>query len=146
MKTHTAVVVAGFTFLLGTWVGAGTPRVGAVVSASTAPKRSAPSGKASVQVLSAPDAQAFVGVLELAAGAKVPVHRDESDEFVYVLEGGGTLTMDGVAHTIGPGDLVTMPGGAEVTFQASAAAPTRVLQVFAPATSAAKYDAWSAPR
>lgn len=143
MKTHHAVLLAGGTFLAGTLLGADTVRKGGVVSLATAPERVHTSGKARVKTLSQPGAQAFVAVLELDAGGRVPVHRDESDEFVYVLEGGGALTMDGVVHEIKPGDLVTMPSGEEVQFQAVADTPTRVLQVFAPGTSAAKYDSWT---
>ena len=135
---------AGAAFVAGTLLGADTIRKGGVVSTDSAPVRVAPSGKARVQALSLPGAQAFVGILELDAGAKVPVHRDADDEFVYVLEGGGALFLDGVRHDIKPGDLVTMPANAEVRFEAGSEGPSRVLQVFAPAGSAAKYDAWTA--
>jgi quercetin dioxygenase-like cupin family protein len=140
-----AMGLAGAAFLAGTLLGADTVRKGGVVSTSKAPVRVAPSGKARVRTLSMPGAQAFVGILELEPGVKVPVHRDADDEFVYVLEGGGALFLDGVRHDIGPGDLVTMPANAEVHFEAGTDGASRVLQVFAPAASAAKYDQWSAP-
>lgn len=142
MKVHHVLAVAGAAFLAGVLVGADTRRVGGVVSLDEAPVRVAPPGTARVRILSQPGAQAFVGVLDLDAGAKVPTHRDESDELIYVLDGGGTLTMDGRAYRVSPGDLVTMPSGAEVRFDADTTTPTRVLQVFAPAASAAKYEAW----
>jgi quercetin dioxygenase-like cupin family protein len=138
-----ALCLAGVSFAAGTHVGAGSPRVGGVSSVETAGVRVAPSGKARVRVLSTPDAQAFVGVLEMDAGAKVPSHRDTDDEFVFVLEGGGALFLDGTRYDIKPGDLVTMPAHAEVRFEALESGPTRVLQVFAPADSKKKYDGWA---
>ena len=137
-----ALGLAGVAFVSGTLLGADTARKGGVISSGDAPVRAAPSGKARVRTLSMPGAQAFVGILELAPGAKVPVHRDSDDEFVYVLEGGGALFMDGVRHEIGPGDLVTMPANAEVRFEAKADEQSRVLQVFSPAASATKYEQW----
>ncbi len=143
MQHRQALFLAAATFLVGTFVGAAGTRRGAVVSLDSAPVREAPSGKARVRTLSTQDAKAFVGMLELDAGAKVPVHRDSSDELIYVIEGGGTILLDGVAHPIGVGDLVTMPGNTEVSFEAHPQGPTRVLQVFAPSDSAAKYEQWA---
>lgn len=145
MHHRSALFLAGATFLMGTLVGAAGTRQGAVVSLASAPVREAPSGKARVRTLSSQGAKAFVGMLELDAGATVPVHRDSSDELIYIIEGGGTIWLDGVAHAIGVGDLVTMPGNTEVRFEALPQGPTRVLQVFAPSDSAAKYEAWAAP-
>jgi quercetin dioxygenase-like cupin family protein len=113
-----------------------------VRSPQSALTRVAPPGSARVHML-APDAQsAFVGLLEIDAGGQVPEHRDESEEFVYFLEGGGTITVDGRQHTVAVGDLVYMPAGAAVSFQATDAGATKVLQIFAPPTSAEKYDRW----
>lgn len=112
-------------------------------AAGTVATRTAPPGSAKVHLL-APDAKsAFVGLLEINPGAGVPEHQDVSEEFVYVLEGGGQITVDGQVHTISPGDLVYMPANATVSFSATDAGPTKVLQIFAPATSAAKYERWT---
>jgi quercetin dioxygenase-like cupin family protein len=143
MKTRTGIGFAMLAFTGGVLVGAGPARVGGVISLVSAEVRTHPSGKARVKVLSMADARAFVGVLELDAGGKVPLHKDTSDEFVYFLEGGGQIWIDGKAHTVGVGDLVTMPGGAEVRFEGDSSGPTKVLQVFSPAESAAKYDSWT---
>ena len=143
MDVRWAVGLAGAAFLAGTLLGADTVRKGGVVSLDAAPVRVVPSGKAKVRMMSMPGAQAFVGILEMDAGAKVPVHRDADDEFVYVLEGGGALFLDGERHDIQAGDLVTMPANSEVHFEAGSEGPTRVLQVFAPAESAKKYDKWT---
>ena len=111
-----------------------------IVNMAKAPLRRAPSGKAELRILAKGD-QAFIGHLSMAAGAKVPLHRDESEEYIHILEGSGTITIDGHASTIGPGSTVYMPANAEVTFTNDDKA-LKGLQVFAPPTSARKYDGW----
>lgn len=37
-------------------------------------------------------------------------HRD-SEEFYFLLEGGGTMEIDGETHPVGPGDAVLIPAG-----------------------------------
>ena len=130
-------------FVAGLTVSAKAP-TGAVVSTADAPTRVAPSGKASVTLFTPHDTEgnAFFALLHLDGGAKVPLHKDESEELIYILEGGGEIWIDGAAHTVGPGHAVIMPPNAEVRFEGGAA-PTKVLQVFAPATSAAKYAGWT---
>ena len=59
-----------------------------------------------------------------------------------MLEGGGVIRIDGVESVVEPGDAVFMPANSEVTFAATEAGPSKVLQVLAPTTSAAKYDSW----
>jgi len=39
------------------------------------------------------------------------IHVRELDEIVYVLEGEGEFVIDGVAHKMGPGDIVYVPAG-----------------------------------
>jgi quercetin dioxygenase-like cupin family protein len=133
------------TFLLGGLLGAAAaadPVRGHVISAQDAPLKTAPHGKASVRVLSGEAQSAFVGMLHIDPGVTIPVHRDTSEEFIYMLEGGGVIRIDGVESAVGPGDFVFMPAGAEVTFAATDAGPSRAIQVFAPRDSAGKYDSW----
>ncbi|MFT5682997.1 MAG: quercetin dioxygenase-like cupin family protein [Myxococcota bacterium] len=133
------------TFLLGGLLGAAVaadPVRGHVVSVDAAPLKTAPHGKASIRVLSGEAESAFVGMLSIDAGVTIPVHRDASEEFIYMIEGGGVIRIDGVESPVGPGDFVFMPANSEVTFAASDAGPSRALQVFAPTESAAKYDGW----
>ena len=99
-----------------------------------------PSGKARVKVL-AQGQNAFLAHLWIAPNAGVPVHRDASEEYLYVLEGGGKLTIDGEVRDISAGAAVFMPAHAEVSF-ANGNAPTIVLQVFADPASAKKYGSW----
>lgn len=124
---------------------ASDPVPGHVVALDQAPKKAAPSGKTRVWTLadkSVGAQHAFLAVLEMDASAAVPLHRDQSEEYIYVLDGGGTITIDGVDHEIAPGHAVFMPANSEVKFTATDKGPTRVLQVFAPLGSESKYDAW----
>lgn len=112
-----------------------------VVELRAAPTAVAPSGKAKVTVL-ARGAQAFVGELTIAEGAAVPEHADATEEFIHVLEGSGTITIDGQVSTVGVGTTVFMPAGAVVAFR-NGDAPLRAIQVFADPDPASKYDDWA---
>lgn len=122
--------------------GAEAPLPPTIVALADAETRVAPPGTASVRFL-AQGHHAFVARLEMDAGAAVPEHRDADEEYIVVLEGGGTITIDGVATEIGPGTTVFMPAGATVSYRNG---PERMvaLQVFAGPGSAAKYDRWAA--
>ena len=112
-----------------------------VIPAERAPRAVAPSGKAAVRLL-AQGSNAFLGELSMDAGAAVPEHADTTEEYIHVLEGGGTMTIDGQVHTISAGTTVFMPAGATVSYQ-NGDAPLRALQVFAGPAPASKYDAWT---
>jgi quercetin dioxygenase-like cupin family protein len=85
---------------------------------------------------------AFFAVLELQPGAKVPVHRDDTEEYIYILSGTGQMTIDGVTTPVGPGTGVFMPAKAEVSFVADAEEPVRAVQFFAAQGPEAKYEGW----
>lgn len=112
-----------------------------VIAGGEAPQRTAPGGKGVITLLARGD-NAFLGRLELAAGGAVPEHRDPTEEYLHVLEGGGDLKIDGVDHRIGPGTTIYMPANALVSFQ-NGDAPLVAIQVFAGPAPAAKYDAWT---
>jgi quercetin dioxygenase-like cupin family protein len=86
--------------------------------------------------------QAFLGKLEMAAGGEVPEHRDATEEYIHILEGGGTFSIDDRTHAVGPGATIYMPANAKVSFKNG---PTKLvaIQVFAGPGPAAKYDAWT---
>jgi len=121
---------------------ASPPAQPAVVTAADQDKRAAPNGRAWITILGQGN-EAFLGRLELAANAAVPEHQDPTEEYIHVLEGSGTLTMNGEAHEIGPGTTVFMPAGATVSYQNG---PERLvaIQVFAGPEPASKYDTWQA--
>ena len=77
----------------------------------------------------------------MESGASVPEHQDDDEEYVHVLEGRGTIWIDGVEREVGPGDTIFMPAGATVRFQNGEQRMVG-LQVFAGPGSAAKYDRW----
>ena len=123
---------------------ADTPEVGTVptvVQTDAAELRAAGNGQATLRTL-AQGNKAFVARLELAPGALVPEHRDESEEYIVVLSGGGTLTFEGKPYVIEAGSAVFMPAGAQVSF-VNGAEPLVALQVFAGPASAAKYETWA---
>lgn len=113
----------------------------AVVTASERPARRSPSGSAMATELVRGE-HAYVALMRLDPGARIPAHQDESEEYLYVLEGGGEITIDGRVWTIAPGMAVFMPSMATVSYVNGPAASV-VVQVFADPRSAAKYEAWS---
>lgn len=118
------------------------PVPAAVVTAEEQDKRAAPNGRAWITILGQGN-EAFLGRLELAGGASVPEHQDPTEEYIHVLSGSGTLTIDGEEHEIGPGTTVLMPAGSTVSYQNG---PERLvaIQVFAGPEPASKYDTWQA--
>ena len=96
---------------------------------------------ADVHVLARGD-NAFLGKLEMAAGGEVPEHRDATEEYIHILEGGGEFTIDGERHTVGPGTTIYMPADALVSFK-NGPAKLVAIQVFAGPEPAVKYDAWT---
>ena len=119
------------------------PAISPVVIQASAVERRHPPGKDDVTVsILARGEEAFLARLEMPAGGKVPLHRDATEEYIHVLEGGGTITVDGAAHEITAGDTVYMPANAEVTFQGGDT-PLVAIQVFAGPEPAAKYGGWT---
>ena len=112
-----------------------------IISLDKAITRSVPSGKASIKVL-AEGQKAFVGQLSLAAGAKVPLHRDPTEEYLYIVSGEGLISIDGQTTKLVSGMTVYMPANALVTFQ-NGDKPLVALQIFAGPASAKKYEKWA---
>jgi quercetin dioxygenase-like cupin family protein len=105
-------------------------------------QRTSPDGKASLSVYARGD-HAFVAQMRMAPGAQVPEHQDTTEEIIHILSGNGVLTMDGVAHSLGPGDSVVMPPNATVSF-VNGPHELVALQVFAGPEPAQKYQGWPA--
>ena len=85
---------------------------------------------------------AFIGLIELDEMAEVPIHRDSSEEYLYVLSGNGVITIDEKSYEINKGTIIYMPTGAEVSYK-NGNMVSRFLQVFAGPDPATKYDTWS---
>lgn len=112
-----------------------------VIALADAARATAPSGGASITHL-ARGRNAYVGLLRMAAGGEVPVHRDATEEFIHVLEGRGTMTIEGRESAIEPGTTIYMPAGVEVRYR-NGDAELVAIQVFAGPEPAAKYEAWT---
>lgn len=117
-----------------------TPGTTSVVAMDKAVHRQVGGGKAEVWLLARGN-NAFVGRLDLAPGFKVPTHRDPTEEYIHVLNGGGTITIDGKKHELKPGMTVYMPANAEVSYT-NGPAQLVALQVFAGPSPADKYNKW----
>ena len=139
--------IAGFglsLLLSAPFVGATPPpseSTARIVERGQAERRQIGGGRAEIRFL-AQGARAFIGELTLAAGAQVPQHRDESEEYLHILSGSGKITIDGVEHALRAGATVYMPARAEVSF-INGDQPLRAIQVFAGPESAVKYQRWT---
>jgi quercetin dioxygenase-like cupin family protein len=66
----------------------------------------------------------------LKRGALVPIHRHDSEQVTYVLEGALRVQVDGQEVTVREGEVLRIPGGAP--HQAEALDDTLELDVFSP--------------
>jgi quercetin dioxygenase-like cupin family protein len=112
-----------------------------ITARSSAPTRVSPNKTGTVAMVARGN-NAFMAVLELAAKAEIPEHRDSTEEYIYVLSGSGVMTIDGVEHDLGPEQAVYMPANASVRFR-NGSEKMVALQVFSGPEPAKKYDAWS---
>ena len=100
----------------------------------------AKSGKARMTELSR-GKNAFIARLEMDPFAKVPEHQDPTEEYIHILQGSGTIYINGKPHPIGPGATVYMPANAKVKFE-NGPESLIAIQVFSGPQPADKYDAW----
>ena len=114
-----------------------TPSILHLASATTL---TIPSGKARIKRL-AEGTNAFIGHLWLAPKATVPEHRDDSEEYLFILQGGGQIFIDGVSYEIKKGHLIYMHSGARVRY-INGNQPLKAIQIFAGPESASKYNSW----
>jgi quercetin dioxygenase-like cupin family protein len=120
-----------------------------VVRVSDAVTRTSPSGKATIKYFAGQEdgaKNAFFGLIEIAPGAKVPTHRDATEEYIFFADGEGVLTIDGTTHEVRGGTGVFMPANAEVSFEATGSKPVMAVQFFAGQGPEAKYDGWAIER
>lgn len=115
-----------------------------VTPLAEAPRRVSPPGTGTITIL-AQGENAFLGKLEMEPGAAVPMHRDATEEYIHVLEGGGEITIDGQRFTVEAGSTIYMPADAEVEY-INGEAPLVAIQVFAGPEPASKYDAWASAK
>lgn len=65
-------------------------------------------------------------------------HHVREDEAFYVIEGRGTITVDGVVHAVGPTDLVFAPSPLDHALQAAADSRLVVIYFRAPGRKSAR--------
>ena len=144
MKKNLTLLLTLCTVLFSVWAFAKATHplkpTSQIVTLQNAQHRQTPSKKADVRILARGE-NAFMGLLEMQAGAKVPLHRDATEEYIHILQGSGDITINGKTTKIQKGDTVYMPANAEVTFQNSDK-PLKGLQVFAGPQPADKYLKW----
>ena len=71
-------------------------------------------------------------------GSGPPPHSHPWDEAFYVIEGRGTITVDGVVHAVGPTDLVFAPSPLDHALQAAADSRLVVIYFRAPGRKSAR--------
>lgn len=104
------------------------PPVARVVAAASAKRYPRTGGATTLLIEQGP---ASLGILEADAGAVVPPHvHAKETEVLYLLAGGGTMTIGGVAIAVEPTAVIQIPAGVEHSFTATAA--TRALQLYSP--------------
>jgi len=111
-----------------------------VMPEGLAPTRAASNGNAQITPYAEGD-KAVMGVLRLKPGAEIPEHEDESEEYLYVLQGTGTITVDGTDYDVEPNTGIYLPAGATVTYN-NGDGVFKAVQFFAPPESANKYSEW----
>ncbi len=113
----------------------------AVQSVEDATHRVSPDERTTIAWL-AEGANAYLGKISLAPETEVPLHTHESEEYLYILEGGGVMTIDGKEYDLGPGMAVAVPAGVEHGF-VNGSEPTVAVQFFADSEGAQRFLQWS---
>ena len=112
-----------------------------VLSAADVPLRVSPDGSTSVTWL-AEGANAYVGLITLSPGTEVPLHTHESEEYLYILEGGGLMTIDGQDYPLEAGMVVAVPSHTEHGF-VNGPEDTLAVQIFADSEGAQRFLEWA---
>ena len=80
-----------------------------------------------------------MGELLITPETSVPDHSDATEEYLFVLSGGGEITIDGQTTNITQGDAVYIKANARMAFWNHERSTTRLIQFFAGPAPAAKY-------
>jgi quercetin dioxygenase-like cupin family protein len=113
-----------------------------VIRAATAKRYPRPGG--SVQLLLDPTdnrrSELAASWLTLDAGASVPSHQHATEtEFLYILDGAGTLTVGNSSLPVTSTSVLQLPPGISHSFSASA--PLRAIQIYTPAGPEQRFKA-----
>jgi mannose-6-phosphate isomerase-like protein (cupin superfamily) len=96
-----------------------------------------PGGKARVRMVFTPEGtgapNAYFGLLEADPGAEIPRHEHQgSAEILYVLSGGGELTVGSEKIAFGPDEAIHIPDGQPHAARFTGPDKTLMLQLYAP--------------
>jgi mannose-6-phosphate isomerase-like protein (cupin superfamily) len=95
--------------------------------------KSIPNGEIRGIIGKSDKAEVYVGAVTLFAKAAIPAHtHPESSEILYVLEGGGEMTIGPDTYPIGPGMAIQVPRGLEHSFVSTAPTATKAIQMYVP--------------
>ncbi|HHO51179.1 MAG TPA: cupin domain-containing protein [Deltaproteobacteria bacterium] len=86
---------------------------------------------------------AYVGRLILPPGGRIPPHRDTTEEYLYVIQGEGTITIGQTSHYVSPGTMIYVPPRVKVSY-VNGARSLIALQVFAGPEPADQFEGWRA--
>ena len=108
----------------------------------------APSGLTTVELfintVSAVETPAALSVLTIGPGATVPEHMHEgSVELLYIVEGGGTMTVAGIAQAVTAGSAVYIPADTLHAYTNDANQTTRAVQVYVGPGPEARFRSWA---
>ena len=91
-----------------------------------------------------PEAPAALSILTIGPGANVPEHvHDGSAELLFILEGGGTMTVAGVAQAVSTGSAIYIPAATPHSYTNDAVEMTRAVQVYVGAGPEARFRNWA---
>ena len=71
------------------------------------------------------------GIADLSAGGWLGLHRHAPAEIYYVVQGHGTVTLDGAGYPVSAGTAVYIPGDTEHGIRNAGSAPLRFFYAFA---------------
>lgn len=71
-----------------------------------------------------------MGTAEIQQGSRVPVHRHDQDELIFVHKGNPTVTLADRTFTVEPGTTIFIPEGTWIGLENSAAEPVVFLWLF----------------
>lgn len=104
-------------------------------------RRTSPNGETSIVWL-AEGQHAYIGEISLQPDATVPLHRHDSEEYLFIQEGGGVMTIEGEEYELSPGSVVAVPSNAEHGYQ-NGPETTVAIQVFASPEAAQRFLEWA---
>jgi mannose-6-phosphate isomerase-like protein (cupin superfamily) len=120
-----------------------------LITASEQARFTTPDGLVTVTLVVNPEtvdgALGALSYLTAEPGAAVPEHLHEtSAEVLYILEGGGQMTVDGVTSDLSAGQAVYVPPNTPHSYVNNGDTTFRAIQVYLPPGPEARFRTWNA--